>query len=95
MLLYGCRRKVGTAGTLAGMERRIKEEPTARVRLARRLRAERYARGLSQERLADLAGLHRTYVGSVERAERNVSIDNVERLAKALDVDVALLLVSP
>lgn len=39
-----------------------------------------------------MAGLHRTYVGSVERAERNISIDNVERLAKALNVGVPELL---
>jgi transcriptional regulator with XRE-family HTH domain len=50
--------------------------------------------GLSQEALADRAGLHRTYVGSVERGERNVSIDNICRLAWALGVDVRELLVS-
>ncbi|PSO64663.1 MAG: type I restriction endonuclease subunit S [Cyanobacteria bacterium QH_6_48_35] len=49
-------------------------------------------RGLSQEALADIAGLHRTYVGSIERNERNVSIDNMERLAKALEVDITELL---
>jgi transcriptional regulator with XRE-family HTH domain len=55
----------------------------------RRLRADR---GLSQEGLAARAGIHRTYVGSVERAERNVAIDNICRLAWALGVDVRELL---
>jgi transcriptional regulator with XRE-family HTH domain len=42
--------------------------------------------------LADQAGLHRTYVGSIERSERNVSIDNIAKLAVALDVKVSTLL---
>jgi hypothetical protein len=42
--------------------------------------------------LADMAGLHRTYVGGIGRGERNVSIDNIERLACALDADVLDLL---
>jgi transcriptional regulator with XRE-family HTH domain len=58
----------------------------------RRLRREQ---GISQEKLADLAGLHRTYVGSVERGERNISIDNMERLAIALGVTVADLVSEP
>ncbi|MGC2336536.1 MAG: helix-turn-helix transcriptional regulator, partial [Pseudolabrys sp.] len=44
---------------------------------------------LSQRALAQLACLDRTYVGSVERGERNVSIDNVERLAEALGIELA------
>ena len=64
----------------------------ARKVFAKRLRQLRQVRGLSQETLADLAGLHRTYVGSIERCERNVSIDNMERLARALGVDIVELL---
>lgn len=66
--------------------------PSSRAVLARNLRAVRERRHLSQEVLADLAGLHRTYVGSVERGERNVSIDNIQRLAEALGVTPANLL---
>jgi transcriptional regulator with XRE-family HTH domain len=64
----------------------------ARRIFAQRLRQIRQIRGLSQEELADMAGLHRTYIGSVERSERNVSIDNMERLAVALEVDITELL---
>jgi transcriptional regulator with XRE-family HTH domain len=56
----------------------------ARIVFARNLRTLRKAQRLSQEALADRAGLDRTYVGSVERSERNISIDNMERLSKAL-----------
>lgn len=58
----------------------------------RRLR--RHARQ-SQEQLAESAALHRTYVGSIERAERNLSLDNIERLAIALRVEPADLLKRP
>ena len=74
------------------MEKRGKARVSARARFAHRLRAQRLERGLSQEELADLAGLHRTYIGSVERAERNISIDSMERLAMALKLDVSELL---
>lgn len=63
-----------------------------RTIFGRNLRSQRKARGLSQEALAELADLHWTYVGSVERGERNVSIDNMCRLAWALGVDMRELL---
>lgn len=51
----------------------------------------RESRGLSQEALAELAGLHRTYISSIERGQRNVGLDNVLRLASALGVPASSL----
>ncbi|HEX3857179.1 MAG TPA: helix-turn-helix transcriptional regulator [Verrucomicrobiae bacterium] len=70
----------------------MKSKSSARKIFAENLRKARLAKGLSQEIFAELAGLHRTYVGSVERAERNVSIDNMERLAAAAGVSLTSLL---
>lgn len=69
-----------------------KDSQELRKVFAANLRRLRQARGISQERLAELAGLHRTYVSSVERGARNISIDNIARLAKALDVSPEKLL---
>lgn len=66
--------------------RKQKDSQTLRMVFARNLRTIRKTRAISQERLAELAGLHRTYVSSVERGERNISIDNIERLARALSI---------
>jgi len=69
-----------------------KDSQELRTVFAANLRNLRQARGISQERLAELAGLHRTYISSVERGARNISIDNIARLAKALDVSPDKLL---
>jgi len=58
----------------------------------RNLRARREARGLSQEAFADLVGVHRTYMGGVERGERNLTLKSVERLASRIDADPLELL---
>jgi transcriptional regulator with XRE-family HTH domain len=64
----------------------LRKNSSARTVFAANMRSRRVALGLSQEELAEHAGLHRTYVGSVERAERNVSIEQMERIAVALDL---------
>lgn len=59
---------------------------------ASNVRNGRLARGWSQEELAEQAGVHRTYVGMLERAEKNVTIYNIERMAEALGTDAFKLL---
>jgi transcriptional regulator with XRE-family HTH domain len=56
------------------------------------LRAYRQARGLSQEAFADVLGVHRTYMGGVERGERNLTLQSVERIAGKLNVKALDLL---
>ncbi|MDE6106541.1 MAG: helix-turn-helix domain-containing protein [Bacteroidales bacterium] len=48
--------------------------------------------GLSQEKLAEIAGVHRTYIGMIERAEKNITLCNMEKIAKALKVQIQELL---
>jgi len=55
--------------------------------VGRNLRAYREQRGFSQEAFAHLLGVHRTYLGGLERGERNLTLKSVERIAAALDVD--------
>lgn len=53
-----------------------------------KVREERLKLGLSQEELADKAGLHRTYIGMIERAEKNITLLNIEKIAKALKLNI-------
>ncbi|GAB3589321.1 helix-turn-helix transcriptional regulator [Angustibacter peucedani] len=67
-------------------------EEALQARLGRNLRGLRAERGLSQEQLAAVLGVHRTYMGALERGQRNVSLRSLERLAAALEVDPLELL---
>lgn len=60
--------------------------------MAENVRTLRQTRGLSQEAFADDCGLHRTYVGAIERGQRNITLSSVEALATALDISPAALL---
>lgn len=73
----------GVAGAPASKLRRV---------FANRVRARRNELGMSQEELADRADVHRTFIGHVERAETNVSIDNIARISEALEVPAFELL---
>ncbi len=57
------------------------------------LKKYRKEQGLSQEKLADMCGLHRTYISAIERYRRSISLENVQRIADALDVDTYKLFI--
>lgn len=72
------------------MEKSIENLP-ARLLFARNIRLARKELSMSQEDMAEACGLHRTYVGAVERGERNISIDNMEKMAMAVKKSLAAL----
>lgn len=57
-------------------------------KFGRRVREERDKQGISQERLGQLAGVHRTYIGMIERAEKNITLTNMQKIARALGMRV-------
>jgi transcriptional regulator with XRE-family HTH domain len=59
------------------------------IKFGRKVREERDKLGLSQEELAARAGVHRTYIGMIERAEKNITLENIEKIAKALKISIA------
>jgi len=59
------------------------------IKFGKKVREERARLGLSQEELASRAGVHRTYIGMIERAEKNITLENIEKIAKALKISIA------
>lgn len=62
------------------------------IKFGNKVRAERAKLGLSQEALAARAGVHRTYIGMIERAEKNITLENIEKIAKALEISLDKLM---
>ena len=58
------------------------------IKFGEKVRATRLEQGLSQEDLADKAGVHRTYIGMIERAEKNITLENIKKIAVALGIRV-------
>lgn len=59
------------------------------IRFGNKVRSERLMLGISQEELAARAGVHRTYIGMIERAEKNITLENIEKLCKALGLKLS------
>jgi transcriptional regulator with XRE-family HTH domain len=71
----------------------VKQEskPDIKQRFGKAIRRRRRELDISQEKLAEIAEIHRTYISSIERGERNPSLENIEKLAKALDISISAL----
>ena len=65
----------------------MSKEPTLLL-FGQNVQKYRKERNLSQEKLAELAGVHRTYIGMIERAEKNITLCNIDKIAKALQVEI-------
>ncbi len=72
--------------------REVKMKRQILIDFGNKVRERRKKLGLSQEALADIAGVHRTYIGMIERAEKNITLENIGKLAKALKVEISEIL---
>lgn len=70
----------------------MKNNSTILIKFGERVREIRTQKGLSQEQLAHIANVHRTYIGMIERAEKNITLINIEKIANALEIDIKDLL---
>ncbi len=68
------------------------KKPSTLIKFGHAVRDERKKAGLSQEKLAELADVHRTYIGMIERAEKNVTLLNIKKIAKGLGVPISQII---
>lgn len=62
------------------------------LQFGNKVRTERKKQNMSQEEFADLVGVHRTYIGMIERGEKNITLENIEKIANALKIPISKLL---
>ncbi len=74
------------------MKRKPSKKPALLLLFGERVKDRRIYLNLSQEELAEKAGLHRTYIGMIERGEKNITLLNIEKIAKALEISKHKLL---
>lgn len=86
MLTIVCRTKIGR--DIRFMRHMANLNKQFQIFLGRKIRAERENRAISQERLGELAKVHRTYVGMIERGEKNITLQNLVKFARALNLNV-------
>ncbi len=70
----------------------MKDKSEILIKFGNRVRELRLQKGISQEELAHLANVHRTYIGMIERAEKNITLINIEKIAMSLGVSINMLL---
>lgn len=89
MLTIVCRTKIGKRYTIVSKHPTFIMKKEILIKFGQRVREERMKQNLSQEELASKAGVHRTYIGMVERAEKNITLENIEKIAKALGLNIS------
>lgn len=67
----------------------MKNKKPLLIKFGQRVREEREKLGLSQEAFADKVGVHRTYIGMIERAEKNITLTNIAKIANALSINIS------
>ena len=68
-----------------------KEQKDILIFFGQNVKKYRIEKGLSQEKLAEMADLHRTYIGMIERAEKNITLVNIYKIARALNMEISML----